>query len=44
MTGFALYKDGKKNGTWLVFDDNEKKRFEMNYRNGEKTGCMALLE
>ena len=38
MVGLAFYNAGKKDGTWIAWDDNGKKRFEMNYKNGEKTG------
>ena len=37
----ASYKLGKKDGIWYVWDDNGKKRFEMNYKDGEKTGVWS---
>jgi antitoxin component YwqK of YwqJK toxin-antitoxin module len=38
VINIAFFKLGKKDSTWLVFDDNQVKRMEMHYKNGEKTG------
>ena len=37
-SAIAFYNLGKKTGTWLVYDESGKKRFEMSYNEGEKTG------
>ena len=31
-------KNDKKDGQWLVYSDNGSKLFQMEYRDGEKTG------
>jgi antitoxin component YwqK of YwqJK toxin-antitoxin module len=38
IINIAFFKLGKKDSTWLVFDDNQVKRMEMHYKNGEKIG------
>jgi antitoxin component YwqK of YwqJK toxin-antitoxin module len=30
------YKNGKKDGTWYMYDDNGKVRFKVEYVNGKK--------
>ena len=34
----ARYKDDKKDGTWMVYDDKGNKLFQMEYKDGEKVG------
>lgn len=38
VINIAFFKLGKKDSTWLVFDDNQVKRMEMHYKDGEKVG------
>lgn len=38
ILSYAVYKNGKKHGKWVIKDRDLVVRYEMFYKNGEKTG------